>query len=106
MPDLKHEFEICPHILTQVIVRNIHKVAKFGPQDVVEILWNKFGLEALLKEFPSVAMVLPFLLSHCSPPCGGITLQVGLGKLQGRTLPNLGSMYVIFHFCKPSIHNL
>jgi len=29
---------------------------------------NKFGFNAFLKEFPSVTMVLPLLLSHCPPP--------------------------------------
>jgi hypothetical protein len=54
----------------------------------------------------SVAMVLPFLLSHRPPPHGSVTLQVGLGKFHGRVSPNLGNMNVVFHFRKPSIHNL
>jgi hypothetical protein len=83
MPDVKHEFEICPHILSQVVVCGIHKVAEFAPRDVVGILQNKMKLATFLKEFPSVAMVLPLLLSYYPPPCEGITLQVGLGKLQG-----------------------
>jgi hypothetical protein len=29
-----------------------------------------------------------------------------LGKLHGRVSFNLGSMQIIFHLCKPSIHNL
>jgi hypothetical protein len=92
MPDFEHEFGVCPHILPQVIVCGIHKVAKFAPRDVVKILWDEFGLDALFKEFPSVAMVLPFFLSHNPPPCGGITLQVGLGKLHGQMSPNLSDM--------------
>jgi hypothetical protein len=51
-------------------------------------------------------MVLPFFLSQGSPPCGGITLQVRLGKLRGGMSSNFGSMYVIIHFRKPRIHNL
>jgi hypothetical protein len=47
------------------------------------ILWNEFQLNAFLEEFPCVAMGLPFLLIHCPPPCGSITLQIGLGKLHG-----------------------
>jgi hypothetical protein len=37
-------------------------------------------------------MVLPFLLSHCPPPNGGIAFQVGLGKLHGRMSSDLGGM--------------
>jgi hypothetical protein len=37
-------------------------------------------------------MVLPFLLSDCLPPCGGITFQVGLGELHSRMPSNLGIM--------------
>jgi hypothetical protein len=92
MSDLKHEFGICPHILTQVVVCSIHKVTEFAPRDVIGILWNEFGLDALFNEFLGIAMVLPFLLSHCPPPCEGISLQVGLGKLHGRMSPNLGGM--------------
>jgi hypothetical protein len=50
------------------------KVEEFALQDVVGISWNKLGLNAFLKEFPSVAMVLPLLLSHYPPPCGRLTL--------------------------------
>ncbi len=51
-------------------------------------------------------MVFSLLLPHGSPPCGGITLQVGLGKLHGRMPSHFGDMYVILHLGKPSIHNL
>jgi hypothetical protein len=78
VPDLKHEFGISPHILPQVLIYGIHKVTEFAPQDVVEVPWDKFGLNAILEKLLSVAMVLPFLLSHCPPPCGGIAFQVGL----------------------------
>jgi len=81
--DLKHEFGISPHILPQVFICGIHKVTKFTPQDVIKVPWDKFGLDTFLEKLPSVAMVLPFLLSHCPPPCGGIAFQVGLGKLHG-----------------------
>jgi hypothetical protein len=80
VPDLEHEFEISRHILPQVIICDIQKVTEFAPPNVVKIPWNKFGLDVFLEEFPSVTMVLPFLLSHCPPPCGGIAFQVGLGK--------------------------
>jgi hypothetical protein len=106
VPDLKHEFGISPHILPQVFICGIHKVTEFAPRDVVEIPWNEFRLKAFLKELPCVAMVLPLLLFHSSPPCGGITLQVGLGKLHGRMPSHLGGMYIILHLGKPSIHNL
>jgi hypothetical protein len=51
-------------------------------------------------------MVLPFLLSYSPLPCGGIALQIGLGKLHGRMSPNLSGMNIVFHFRKPNIHNL
>jgi hypothetical protein len=79
--DLKHEFGISPHILSQVVICDIHKVVEFAPCDVVEIPWDELGLNSFLKKIPNVAMVLPFLLSHCPPPCGSITFQIGLGKL-------------------------
>jgi hypothetical protein len=104
--DVKHEFQISPHILPQVFICGIHKVTELAPQDVVEIPWNKFRLEMFFKELSSVAMVLPLLLPHGSPPCGGITLQVGLGKLHGRMPSHFGGMYIILHLGKPSIHNL
>ncbi len=50
-------------------------------------------------------MVLPLLLSHRPPPCGGIAFQVGLNKLHGGMLANLGGMYIVFHFRKLNIHN-
>jgi len=106
VPDLKHEFGINPHMLPQVIICGIHKVAKFAPRDVIGIPWNKFRLNMFLKEFPSVAMALPFLLFHCLPPHGDIAFQAGFGKLHGRMSSNFGDMYIIFHFGKPSIHNL
>jgi hypothetical protein len=106
MPDLKHEFEISPHILPQILICGIHKVTKVAPQDVIGVPWDKFDLNAILEELPSVAMGLPLLLSHCPPPCGDIAFQVELGKLHGRMSSNLGDMYIILHFSKPSIHNL
>jgi hypothetical protein len=106
VPDLKHEFKINPYILPQVVICGIHKVPKFAPQDVVGVPWDEFGLDAFLKEFPSVTMVFPFLLSHYLPTCGGITFQVGLGELHGRVPSNLGYMQIILHFNKPNIHNL
>jgi len=51
-------------------------------------------------------MGLPFFLPHGPPPCGGIALQIGLGKFHGRMPTNLGGMEVFFHFRKPNIHNL
>jgi hypothetical protein len=105
VPNLKHEFGINPHILPQIFICGIHKVSEFAPRDVVRIPWNKLRLNAFFKELPSIAMVLPLLLSHCPPPCGGIAFQIGLGKLHGGMLSNLGDMYVIVHFRKPSIHN-
>jgi hypothetical protein len=90
--NLQHEFGISPHILPQVIICDIHKVAEFAPRDVIGIPWNKLGLDTFLEELPSVTMVLPFLLFHCPPPCGGITFQVGLGKFHGRVPANLGGM--------------
>jgi hypothetical protein len=83
-----------------------HKVTEFAPQDVVRVPWDKFGFNAVLEELPNVAMVLPLLLSHCPPPCGGIAFQIGLGKLHGRMSSNLGGMYIILHLNKPNIHNL
>ncbi len=83
-----------------------HKVTKFTPWNVVRILWNEFWLNMFLEEFPCVAIGLPFLLPHCLPPCGGIALQIRLGKFHGRMPTNLGGMKVIFHFRKPNIHNL
>jgi len=90
--DFKHEFEISLHILPQVVICGIHKVAEFVPRDVVEIPWNEFELDAFLKEFPSVTMVLPLFLSQCPPPCGGVAFQVRLGKLHSRMPSNLGTM--------------
>jgi hypothetical protein len=106
VPDLKHEFGISPHILLQVLICDIHKVAEFAPRDVVGVPWDKFGFNAALEELPSVTVVLPFLLSHYPPPSGGIAFQVGLGELHSRMSSNLGGMQIILHFDKPSIHNL
>jgi len=92
VPDLKHEFGISPHILSQVVICGIHKVVEFTPGDVVGIPWNKLGFNMFLKKFPNVTMVLPFLLFHCLPPCGNIAFQIGLGKLHGQMLSNLGDM--------------
>jgi hypothetical protein len=92
VPDLEHEFGVSLHILPQIFICGIHKVTKFAPGDVVEVPWNKFGLNAFLEELPSVTMVFPFLLSHCLPPCGGIAFQVRLGKLHGQVPSNLGGM--------------
>jgi hypothetical protein len=83
VPDLKHEFGISPHMLLQVIICGIHKVVEFAPRDVIEIPWNKFRLDMFFKEFPSVAMALPFLLFHYPPPRGDIAFQVELGKFHG-----------------------
>ncbi len=47
-------------------------------------------------------MVLTLVLLHRPPPSGSI---VGLSKLHGGMPTNLGGMYVVFHFSKPSIHN-
>jgi hypothetical protein len=106
VPDLEHEFRVSPHILPQVFICGIHKVTKFAPRDLVEVPWDKFGFDTVLEELPSVAMVLPFLLSHYPPPCGGIAFQVGLGKLHGRVPSNLGDIQIVLHFYRPSIHNL
>jgi hypothetical protein len=106
MPDFENEFGICPYILPQVVICGIHKVAEFTPRDVVGVSWDELRLNAFLEEFPSVAMVLPFLLSHSPPPCGGITFQIGLSKFHGRMSSNLGGMNIVFHFRKLSIHNL
>jgi hypothetical protein len=106
VPDLEHEFGVSPHILPQIFICGIHKVTKFAPRDVVGVPGDKFSLDAFLDELPSVTMGLPFLLSHCFPPCGGIAFQVGLGNLHGQVSSNLGGMQIILHFCKPSIHNL
>ncbi len=84
----------------------IHKVVEFTSWNVVRIFWNEFQLNEFLEEFPCVSMGLPFLLPHCPPPCGSVTLQIGLGKFHSRMSPNFGDMKVVFHFCKPSIHNL
>jgi hypothetical protein len=51
-------------------------------------------------------MVLPFFLPHYPPPCGSIAFQIRLGKFHGQVSPNLSGMKVVFHFRKPSIHNL
>ncbi len=51
-------------------------------------------------------MVLPFVLPHHLPPCGGIAFQIELGKFNNRMFPNIGGMNVIFHIHKPNIHNL
>jgi len=90
--DLKHEFGITPHILLQVVICGIHKVMEFALRDVIGIPWNKFDFDMFFKKFPSVTMVLLFFLSHCPPPCGGITFQVGLGKLHCRMPSHLGDM--------------
>jgi hypothetical protein len=95
VPDLKHEFGINPHILPQVNICGIHKVVEFALRDVIRIPWNKLKFDAFLKELPNVAMVFPFLLPHCPPPCGGITFQVRLGKFHGRMWSNLGGMQII-----------
>ncbi len=92
VPDLKHEFGISPHILPQILICGIHKVTEFAPRDVVGIPWDKFGFNTILEELLSVAMVLPLLLSHCPPACGGIAFQVGLVKLHDRMSSNLGDM--------------
>jgi hypothetical protein len=105
VPNLQHEFGINPHVLPQVLICGIHKVTEFTPQDVVRILWDKLRFKTFLEELTSVAMVLPLLLFHRLPPCGGIAFQVGLSKLHGGMSANLGGMYIIFHFRKPSIHN-
>jgi hypothetical protein len=73
VPDLKHELGISPHIMPQVFICGIHKVTEFAPRDVVGIPWDKLDFDPFFKELPSVAMVLPRLLSQGSPPCGGIT---------------------------------
>jgi hypothetical protein len=83
VPDLQHEFGISLHILPQVIICGIHKVAEFAPRDVIKIPWNKLGFDPFLKKLSSVTMVLPLLLSHCPPPCSGIAFQVKLGKFLG-----------------------
>jgi hypothetical protein len=51
-------------------------------------------------------MVLPFLLPHRPPPCGGIALQIRLGKFHCRMFLNFSDMNVVFHICKLSIYNL
>jgi hypothetical protein len=106
VPNLKHEFRISPHILPQILICGIHKVMEFAPRNVVGIPWDKFSFNAVLEEFPNVTMVLPLLLSHYPPPCGGIAFLVGLGKLHDRMPSNLGDMHIILHLRKPSIHNL
>ncbi len=106
MSNFKHEFGVCLHILVQVVIFYVHKVTEFTPWDVVKIIWNEFWLNAFFEKFPCVAMGLPFLLPHYPPPCGGIALQIGLGKFHGWMSPNLGGMKVILHLCKPNIHNL
>jgi hypothetical protein len=106
VPHLEHKFEISPHILPQIFIRGIHKVTEFTPRDVIGISWNEFRLNAILEKLPRIAMALPLLLSHRPPPCGDIAFQVGLGKLHGGMPTNLGGMYVIIHFRKPSIHKL
>ncbi len=83
VPNLKHDIEISPHILRQVLICGIHKVMEFAPRDVVRVSWDKFSFNVVLEKLPSVAMVLPFLLSHCPPSCGGIAFQVRLGELHG-----------------------
>jgi len=78
--------------MSQIFIRGIHKVTKFASKNVVGVPWNKFRLELLLEELPCVAVVLPLLLLDRPPPCGGITFQVGLGKLHGGIPSNLGGM--------------
>jgi hypothetical protein len=106
VPDLQHEFGISPHILPQVFIRGIHKVTEFAPRNVVGVSQDELRLNAILEKLPSITMVLPLFLSHRPSPCGGIAFQVGLGKLHGGIPSNLGGMYIIVHFRKPSIHNL
>jgi hypothetical protein len=106
VPNLKHEFGISLHILLQILICGIHKVTKFAPRNVIGIPRNKFGLNAVLEELPSVAMALPLFLSHCPPPCGGIAFQVRLSKFHGQMPSNFGDMYIILHLHKPNIHNL
>jgi hypothetical protein len=106
VPDFEHEFRVSLHILPQMFICGIHKVTKFAPRNVLEVPWNKFDLHTFLEELLSVTMVLPFLLSHCPPPCGDIAFQIGLAKLHGRVSSNLDGMQIIFHLCKPSVHNL
>jgi hypothetical protein len=106
VPDLKHEFGISFHILPQVLICGIHKVMEFAPRDVIGVPWDKFDLNTVLEELPSVAMALPLLLSHCPPPCGSIAFQVGLGKFHSRMSSNLNGMQIILHLRKPNIHNL
>jgi hypothetical protein len=98
MLNFKHEFGVGPHILTQIVIVYIHKVTKFASRNVVGILWDEFRLNTLLEEFPCVARGLPFFLPHRPPPCGGIALQIGLGKFDGRMPTDLGGMKVIFHY--------
>ncbi len=78
--NLKHEFKISPRILPQVLICAIHKVTELAPRDVVEIPWNKLQFKAFIKELPNVAMVLPLLLFHHPPPCGGIMTHSQLFK--------------------------
>jgi hypothetical protein len=88
VPDLKHEFGISLHILPQIFIGGIHKVTEFAPRDLVEISRDELRLNAILEKLPRIAMVLPLLLFHRPPPCGGIAFQVGLGKLHNiKTMP-------------------
>ncbi len=106
MSNFKHKFGVRLHILAQVVICCVHKVTKFASWDVIKILWNEFQFDAFFEEFPSIAMVLPFLLPHHPPPCGSIAFQIRMGKFHGRVSPNFGGMKVVFHFCKPNIYNL
>jgi hypothetical protein len=92
--------------LQRILIRGIHKVTEFTPRDVIEISQDEFRLNVVLEKLPRVAMVLPLLLSHRPPPCGGIAFQVGLGKLHGGMSAHLGGMYIVIHLRKPRIHNL
>jgi hypothetical protein len=91
--------------LPQVLICGIHKVTEFAPRNVVGVPRDEFHLNAILEKLPRLAMVLALVLPHRPPPSGGIALQVGLSKLHGGMPTNLGGMYVVFHFGKPSIHN-
>jgi hypothetical protein len=78
--------------LLQIFICGIYKVSEFAPRDIVGIPWNKLRLKAFLEELPSVAMVLPLLLSHYPSPFGGIAFQIGLSKLHAGMSSDLGGM--------------
>jgi len=98
-------WERVTHILPQVLICGIHKVTKFAPRNVVGVFRDEFRLNVIREKLPHIAMDLALVLPHRPPPSGGIALQVGLSKFQGGMPTNLGGMYVVFHFGKPSIHN-